>query len=50
MQCTPCGYFLCHIILLYLFIRSEQDKEPEREVVSEVVGPGLSEESTADGM
>ncbi|XP_061996116.1 protein MOR1 [Rosa rugosa] len=29
-------------------IRSEQDKEPEREVVSEVVGPGLSEESTVD--
>ncbi|PQM35786.1 hypothetical protein Pyn_40963 [Prunus yedoensis var. nudiflora] len=29
-------------------IRSEQDKEPEREAVSEVVGPGPSEESTAD--
>ncbi|XP_050387830.1 protein MOR1 isoform X1 [Argentina anserina] len=29
-------------------IRSEQDKEPEKEVVSEVVGPGVSEESSAD--
>ncbi|KAF3432700.1 hypothetical protein FNV43_RR23802 [Rhamnella rubrinervis] len=29
-------------------IRSEQDREPEREAVSEVVGPGPSEESTAD--
>ncbi|XP_054776764.1 protein MOR1 [Prosopis cineraria] len=29
-------------------IRSEQDKEPEPEAVSEVVGPGPSEESGAD--
>ncbi|KAJ7975023.1 protein MOR1 [Quillaja saponaria] len=29
-------------------IRSEQDKEPELEAVSEVVGPGPSEESEAD--
>ncbi|XP_062093568.1 protein MOR1-like [Humulus lupulus] len=31
-------------------IRSEQDKEPEKEVVSEVVGAGPSEESTSDEM
>ncbi|CAL0299705.1 unnamed protein product [Lupinus luteus] len=30
-------------------IRSEQDKEPEQEAVSEVVGPGPSEESGNDG-
>ncbi|KAK9131718.1 hypothetical protein Scep_011246 [Stephania cephalantha] len=30
-------------------IRSEQDKEPEQETVSEVVGPGPSEESSNDG-
>ena len=30
--------------------RSEQDKEPEQEAVSEVVGPGPSEESGNDGM
>ncbi|XP_062111511.1 protein MOR1-like [Humulus lupulus] len=29
-------------------IRSEQDKEPEKEVVSKVVGAGPSEESTSD--
>ncbi|XP_057949966.1 protein MOR1 isoform X2 [Malania oleifera] len=29
-------------------IRSEQDKEPEQEVVSEVSGPGPSEESASD--
>ncbi|KAL5568082.1 hypothetical protein UlMin_024657 [Ulmus minor] len=29
-------------------IRSEQDKEPEKEAVAEVTGPGPSEESTAD--
>ncbi|TQD81851.1 hypothetical protein C1H46_032604 [Malus baccata] len=29
-------------------IRSEQDKEPEKEAVSEVVGPGPLEESAAD--
>ncbi|XP_050154632.1 protein MOR1-like isoform X4 [Malus sylvestris] len=29
-------------------IRSEQDKEPEKEAVSEVVGPSPSEESAAD--
>lgn len=29
-------------------IRSEQDKEPEREAVSEAVGPGPSEESTSE--
>ncbi|XP_062074360.1 protein MOR1-like [Humulus lupulus] len=31
-------------------IRSEQDKEPEKEVVSEVVGASPSEESTYDGV
>ncbi|XP_062100936.1 uncharacterized protein LOC133806869 [Humulus lupulus] len=31
-------------------IRSEQDKEPEKEVVSEVVGAGPFEESTSDGV
>ena len=31
-------------------LRSEQDKEPEQESVSEVVGPGPSEESGTDGM
>ena len=31
-------------------LRSEQDKEPEKEVVSEVVGTGPSEEATDDGM
>lgn len=30
------------------FNRSEQDKEPEQEAVSEVVGPGPKEESAAD--
>lgn len=29
-------------------IRAEQDKEPEQEAVSEVVGPGASEESVSD--
>ncbi|CAL9206410.1 unnamed protein product [Musa hybrid cultivar] len=29
-------------------IRSEQDKEPEQEVVAEIVGAGASEESTSD--
>lgn len=38
------------MIVLILFIRSEQDKEPEKEAVSEVVGPGPLEESAADGM
>lgn len=34
-----------------LYIRSEQDKEPEQDAVSEVVGPGPCEESgTDDGM
>uniref|UniRef100_A0A0R0IDR8 Uncharacterized protein n=1 Tax=Glycine max TaxID=3847 RepID=A0A0R0IDR8_SOYBN len=31
-------------------IRSEQDKEPEQEAVSEVVGPGPSKESGNDGI
>jgi cytoskeleton-associated protein 5 len=31
-------------------IRSEQDKEPEPEGVSEVAGPGQSEEVAPDGM
>ena len=50
MQHTLLSYVLSYIVLLYLWIRAEQDNEPEKEVVSEVVGPGLSEESTADGM
>lgn len=33
-----------------LYFRSEQDKEPEPEAVSEVAGPGPSEESGADGI
>jgi len=31
-------------------LRSEQDKEPEQEIASDVVGPGPSEEAVADGM
>lgn len=49
--------WLCGIIVLYIYIliikypfRSEQDKEPEKEVVCEVVGPVPSEESTDHGM
>ena len=38
--------------VIYIFkicFRSEQDKEPEQEVVSETLGAGASEESTVDG-
>lgn len=39
------------ILIQYSIIfRSEQDKEPEQEAISEVVGPGPSEESSSDGM
>lgn len=31
------------------FDRSEQDKEPQQEAVSEVMGPGPTEESAANG-
>jgi hypothetical protein len=34
----------------YMLIRSEQDKEPEQETISEVVGPGPTVESSVDGM
>ena len=34
----------------YMLIRSEQDKEPEQEAISEVVGPGPTVESSDDGM
>lgn len=30
-------------------VRSEQDREPEQETASDVVGPGPSEEAVADG-
>lgn len=33
-----------------IFIRSEQDKEPEQEAMSEVVGPVPTTESSTDGM
>ena len=33
-----------------MFYRSEQDKEPEPEVVAEVTGAGPSEDSTSDGI
>lgn len=33
-----------------MFIRSEQDKEPEKEAISEVVGPVPTEESSTDGI
>lgn len=33
-----------------LSVRSEQDKEPEPEAVSEAVGSGPAEESAAEGM
>ena len=38
------------IHVLLFFSRSEQDKEPEPEIVLEVTGAGPSEESTSDGM
>jgi len=40
------------ILIKYSVIvfRSEQDKEPEQEAVSEVVGPGPTEDSGNDGM
>lgn len=54
------GFFFLNLLrgVLILFIyfifkypfRSEQDKEPEKEVMSEAVGAGPSEESTDDGM
>lgn len=43
----------CHTfggINVHIIFRSEQDKEPEQETVSENVGPGASEESAAEGM
>ena len=40
---------LC-VLTVYFPHRSEQDKEPEQEVVSEVVGSGPSEETVTDGM
>jgi hypothetical protein len=33
-----------------IFIRSEQDKEPVQEAMSEVVGPVPTTESSTDGM
>lgn len=33
----------------YFLFRSEQDKEPEPEAVTEVVGTGVPEESVNDG-
>lgn len=33
-----------------MFIRSEQDKEPEQEILSEVVGPVATADSPTDGM
>ena len=36
--------------LLVIFFRSEQDREPELEAVSEVAGPSNVEESVADRM
>lgn len=37
------------LLLWQLRIRSEQDKEPEQEVVTEAASAGASEESVADG-
>lgn len=36
-------------MLTYFLFRSEQDKEPEPEAVTEVVGTGVPEESVNDG-
>lgn len=33
-----------------IFVRSEQDKEPEQGAISEVVGPVASADSPTDGM
>lgn len=45
--------FLMHLLggwfYLDAFVRSEQDKEPEQEVVSDVAAAGPSEESTDEG-
>lgn len=44
---------ISNIVLNFYFlfiIRSEQDKEPEQEAVSEAVASGPSDESAADGM
>jgi len=38
------------ILIFDLMFRSEQDKEPEQEVVAEVTGTGPSEETVSDGM
>lgn len=45
---TFCGFLL--LLLFCIFHRSEQDKEPEQEQVSENVGPGASEEQADNGM
>lgn len=37
-------------ILFPIFVRSEQDKEPEQEVAAEASGSGPSEESAAESM
>ena len=38
------------ILIFDLLFRSEQDKEPEQEVVAEVTGTRPLEESVSDGM
>lgn len=45
-----CIFFFGFNNLGWLFIRSEQDKEPEPEVVSEAVGSSPVEETAADSM
>lgn len=47
---TLISNILSNHYFLFYFIRSEQDKEPELEVVSDAVAAGPSEESAADGM
>ena len=41
---------LSYFKLFIIFFRSEQDREPEHEAVSEAAGPGPVEESVADSM
>lgn len=42
--------FIRSLTSVFVVVRSEQDKEPEPEVTSEVAGPGPSDDSAADGM
>lgn len=37
-------------ISFFVFVRSEQDKEPEQEVASQVAGPGPTDDSAGDGV